>query len=149
MQHTSANNAQLIDPPYHILGQMIHSIDVVEAWGLNYHLSCALKCISLSGSKNFEEIDTETNLNEALWYLDRFLRLYIEQTAEHNIVTPHTIEVLDISIDWGLDCDLTMAVMHLFHSTKDRTIYHINAAKRFILYKLERLRRAVDTVKLI
>jgi len=139
MLNILSNKNQIVDPPYHILGQMIHSIDVVEAWGLNYHLSCALKCISLSASKNFEETDIETNLNESLWYLDRFLMLYVEETSEHNIVTPNTIEVLDISIDWGLDCDLTMAVTHLFHSTKSRAIYHINAAKKFILYKLEHL----------
>ena len=139
MQSIELKNNQIIDPPYHILGQMIHFIDVVEAWGLNYHLSCTLKCISLSGPKNFEEADLETNLNEALWYLDRFLILYVEETSEYNIVTLNTIEVLDIARDWGLDCDLTMAVTHLFHSTKNRTIYHINATKKFIQNKLKHL----------
>ena len=139
MENRKFNNSQVIDPPYHVLGQMIHSIDVVEAWGLNYHLSCALNCISLSGPKNFEETDLETNLNEALWYLDRFLMLYVEEIPEHNIVTTYTIEALDIAKDWGLDSNLTMAVTHLFHSTKSRTIFHINAAKKFIQNKLENM----------
>jgi hypothetical protein len=128
MRTITANDNYFNIHPYHVVGRIIEPIDVIESWGLSYHLACTLKCIS-----NFSCNDTPIiKMKEAIWYLDRFLYLFVEENEEERVVTPQTICVLEVALDWNLNCDLTMAITHLHDATQDRLIHHINAAKRYI-----------------
>lgn len=56
--------------PFHYRGNRKYEpIDVIEDWGLNYHLGNALKYISRSGRKPGE--DPQEGLTKAIWYLER------------------------------------------------------------------------------
>ena len=56
--------------PSHYKGQRRYEpIDVIEDWGLNYHLGNALKYIARNGRKPGE--DPRQGLSKAIWYLER------------------------------------------------------------------------------
>lgn len=56
--------------PAHYHGDRNHEpIDVIEDWGLNYRLGCALKYIARNGRKPGE--DPREGLKKAIWYLER------------------------------------------------------------------------------
>ena len=56
--------------PDHYRGNRKHEpIDVIEDWGLNYRLGCAVKYISRNGRKPGE--DPREGLKKAIWYLER------------------------------------------------------------------------------
>lgn len=57
----------LINHPPHYTYGGIETIDVIEAWNLNYHLGNALKYISRADHKGSKLSD----LRKARWYLDR------------------------------------------------------------------------------
>ena len=56
--------------PSHYHGDRKHEpIEVIEDWGLNYRLGCALKYIARNGRKPGE--DPREGLKKAIWYLER------------------------------------------------------------------------------
>lgn len=58
-----------INHPSHYTRGGIETIDVIEAWGLNFHLGNAVKYIARAGFKSpTREIE---DLKKARWYLDR------------------------------------------------------------------------------
>jgi hypothetical protein len=60
-----------VHPPAHYAqaGPTYEMINVIEAWGLGFHLGNAVKYISRAGKKSAE---TEVqDLEKARWYLDR------------------------------------------------------------------------------
>lgn len=60
---------ETVDHPKHYLaGRKLEPIDVIEDWGLGFHLGCALKYISRAGRKGPELEDIE----KAIWYLTRY-----------------------------------------------------------------------------
>jgi len=127
------NNNQIDTPSHYVGGRVIEPIDVIESWGLNHHLACTLKYICRAGHKDCEAQD----LQKALWYLDRFLRRCVQGVSESYITTPNEFKILDIALDWELGCDLTMALEHLYDSTKSRSAYHVEAAQKFIINHLK------------
>jgi hypothetical protein len=46
-------------------------IEVIEAWGLEYHLACALKYIARAGRK--EGVSSKQDLEKAVWYIKRWI----------------------------------------------------------------------------
>lgn len=91
-------------------GQRIASIDVIEMWRLNYHLACAVKCLSRAGRKISEKADIE----KAIWYLDRFIRMSRTADDQSYMEVPQHYGPLKVSINWNLGTDLSMALHHIF-----------------------------------
>jgi hypothetical protein len=64
--------SQLVDninhPPHYTFSK-IEAIDVIEAWGLDYHLGNVLKYLARAKYKGKELED----LKKAKWYLDRYI----------------------------------------------------------------------------
>lgn len=54
-------------PPHYCEGRSIETIDVIENWGLDYHLGNVVKYISRAGRKGPPLED----LQKARWYLNR------------------------------------------------------------------------------
>lgn len=54
-------------PSHYALGRDFEPIDVIEDWGLGFHLANAMKYISRAGRKGDEVEDLE----KAVWYLRR------------------------------------------------------------------------------
>jgi DNA-binding transcriptional MerR regulator len=52
----------------------IETIDVIEAWGLGYHLGNVVKYVSRAGKKDPGR--TLEDLHKARWYLDRAIENY-------------------------------------------------------------------------
>lgn len=68
-------NEIISNPSHYVEGRKIEPIWVIEDWNLNHHLACALKYISRAGRKHDEVKD----LNKAIWYLQRRIKLLEEQ----------------------------------------------------------------------
>jgi uncharacterized protein YciU (UPF0263 family) len=62
-----ADPADIVNHPKHYTRGGIETIDVIEAWELNFHLGNAVKYISRAGHKG----DAIEDLRKARWYLDR------------------------------------------------------------------------------
>jgi len=60
-----------INHPAHYTRGGVEAIDVIEAWGLGFHLGNAVKYISRAGVKT---PDVATDLKKARWYLDRAIK---------------------------------------------------------------------------
>jgi hypothetical protein len=58
-----------VDHPHHYSNGGIETIDVIEAWGLGFHLGNALKYISRCGRK--PGVDPLEDLQKARWYIER------------------------------------------------------------------------------
>jgi len=56
-----------ISNPSHYTYSDIETIEVIEAWNLNYNLGCAVKYISRCNHKD----NKTTDLKKAIWYLER------------------------------------------------------------------------------
>ena len=67
-----AKMADLVNRPPHYIPEnpVYETINVIEAWGLNYHLGNAVKYISRAGKKG----DKAQDLRKAVWYLEREIR---------------------------------------------------------------------------
>lgn len=65
-----------VDHPPHYTKGGIEAIDVIEAWGLGFHLGNALKYIARAGRKG----DAREDIAKAIWYLSRWVDLPIEET---------------------------------------------------------------------
>lgn len=66
--------------PNHYKQGGIETIDVIEAWDLNYRLGNAVKYISRAGKKDPNK--TVEDLEKARWYLDREInRLKAQKTV--------------------------------------------------------------------
>ena len=56
-------------PPHYTFGRY-EVIDVIEDWGLPFHLGCTVKYIARARHKGHELED----LMKARWYLDRYIK---------------------------------------------------------------------------
>lgn len=57
----------MVRSPAHYRGTTIDVIDVIEDWGLGYHLGNALKYLLRAGKKG----DTAQDVQKAAWYFER------------------------------------------------------------------------------
>ena len=69
-----------INPNHYKGDREFEPIDVIEDWGLGYHLGNALKYISRNGRKPGE--DPREGLSKAIWYLERLQDKYAEEAAQ-------------------------------------------------------------------
>lgn len=65
-----------INPSHYKGDRKYEPMDVIEDWGLNYHLGNALKYIARNGRKPGE--DPRQGLSKAIWYLERLQDKYLE-----------------------------------------------------------------------
>lgn len=61
-----------INRPSHYIGQGLEVIDVIEAWGLGFHLGNAVKYVLRAGRKG----DRLEDLGKARWYVARARELH-------------------------------------------------------------------------
>lgn len=59
-----------VNHPQHYKSNGIEVIDVIEAFGLGFHLGNATKYILRAGRKTE---NTDTDIKKAIWYLNRYL----------------------------------------------------------------------------
>ena len=69
-----------INPNHYKGGRQFEPIEVIEDWGLGYHLGNALKYISRNGRKPGE--DPIEGLDKAIWYLERLKDEYLDQATK-------------------------------------------------------------------
>lgn len=58
-----------VDHPEHYGNGLYETINVIEAWNLDFHLGNAIKYISRAGKK--DKSKTIEDLEKAIWYLNR------------------------------------------------------------------------------
>lgn len=63
-----------VENPAHYTFSDVEPIDVIEAWGLNFHMGCILKYVCRAGRKG----DKVEDLKKARWYLDREIQRLTE-----------------------------------------------------------------------
>jgi hypothetical protein len=68
-----------INPNHYKGDRQFEPIEVIEDWGLNYHLGNALKYISRNGRKPGE--DPREGLSKAIWYLERLQDKYDDEVV--------------------------------------------------------------------
>ena len=68
--------AEAINHPSHYHPDSIEAIDVIEAWGLGFHLGNVVKYIARAGLKTNDELE---DLKKAQWYLNRYIDIYRHQ----------------------------------------------------------------------
>ena len=78
-RHSSAPY-DAINPEHYKGERQFEPIDVIEDWGLNYHLGNALKYIARNGRKPGE--DPRQGLSKAIWYLERLQDELTEEAAQ-------------------------------------------------------------------
>jgi hypothetical protein len=61
----------LIDPPWYQRLQP-QPVEVVEAWGLGWHLGSVVSYVARAGHK---DADPLMDLQKARWFLDRYIKL--------------------------------------------------------------------------
>ena len=67
---------EMVDHPSHYRENGIEAIDVIEAFGLGFHLGNAVKYVLRAGRKIADGEDAEraakTDVKKAIWYLKRY-----------------------------------------------------------------------------
>lgn len=91
-----------VNPDHYKGDRKFEPIEVIEDWGLNYRLGCALKYISRNGRKPGE--DPAEGLRKAVWYLQREISA-IEKPSYDSIVDQMADEMAKGDPDFpaGLD----------------------------------------------
>jgi hypothetical protein len=92
---------ELIDHPPHYTATPIEPIEVIEAWGLGFHLGNAVKYIARAKHKGSEVQD----IKKAMWYLDRWLTQWGQhenvRTSESVPISPLQQKVSEILSERG------------------------------------------------
>ena len=84
MSHDVVNN-----PSHYAEGREFETIDVIEDWGLGYHLGNAVKYISRAGRKD----DILQDLRKAQWYLTREIEnLELERAEAEGILYEYEVQ---------------------------------------------------------
>lgn len=83
----------------------MEAIDVIEAWGLNFHAGSALKYIARAGLKD----DRRQDLEKARWYLRRLVNWPARPLA--NSRRPPFVS--DVARAWNLSVALSQALLCL------------------------------------
>ena len=69
-----------INHPTHYTYSDIEPINVIEAWGLGFHLGNSVKYIARAGKK--DPAKTIEDLKKASWYLTRYIESIERQTKK-------------------------------------------------------------------
>lgn len=62
---------EMINHPEHYQGKKFEVIDIIEDFGLGFHLGNALKYILRAGKKDNQQDAYMQDLRKAMWYLNR------------------------------------------------------------------------------
>ena len=65
------------NPSHYTAGREFETIDVIEDWGLGFHLGNAVKYISRAGRKDPDKLGQD--ISKAIWYLERYQDMCTEQ----------------------------------------------------------------------
>ena len=65
-----SNNKETVNHPEHYNMGKFEVIDIIEDWGLGFHLGNAIKYIARAKHKDNQEED----LRKAIWYINRHLQ---------------------------------------------------------------------------
>lgn len=106
----------MINHPPHYRGEGgIEAIDVIEAWGLDYHLGNAVKYILRADRKGKRDED----LKKARWYLRRWLEspTYGDIDEDDDVPSAETVAQA-----FGLDDNLTDALIFVERSRCDMAL---------------------------
>jgi len=69
-----------INHPTHYTYSEVEPINVIEAWGLGFHLGNSVKYIARAGKK--DPAKTIEDLKKASWYLTRYIESIERQTKQ-------------------------------------------------------------------
>ena len=98
----------LVNKPPHYIGNGLEAIDVIEDWGLGFHLGNALKYIVRAGKKSKLPVE---DLQKAIWYLERAQRQ--GNTLRAVFHAPMRTGIIDVAHAFGLSERLRCAVLHI------------------------------------
>jgi len=76
----ASDRISAVDHPPHYSRGGVEAIDVIEAWGLGFHLGNALKYIARAGHKNSASQD----IDKAIWYLQRWQERFSEEGCDES-----------------------------------------------------------------
>lgn len=76
-----------VNPSHYSEGRQFEPIEVIEDWGLNYRLGCALKYIARNNRKPGE--DPREGLQKAIWYLQREIDSLASEPLPGDSETPY------------------------------------------------------------
>ena len=100
----------MVNHPPHYIGNGVEVIDVIESWGMGYHIGNAVKYILRAGRKD----DAVQDLQKARWYIKR---------AAENGITCSLLADRKDGIDefrileaFGLRDELASAMTNLIHA---------------------------------
>lgn len=98
--------------PDHMIGHSIEPIVVIEVWGFEHHLACAVKYIARVGRKN----PIAEDLKKAEWYITRFIRQadlnsQVSSTYRLTEFSKHSLQA--ICKDWQLSENLSKCLSKL------------------------------------
>ena len=128
----------ITQPDHYVKGRFIEPLDVIESWKLMHHVASALKYICRAGRKDCEK----TDLEKAIFYLDRFLRNGTSARSDC-FINKREISVEKVAQDWRLNTSLELAIMHIHsvHSaTRSTSTFYIEEAKKAINVRLKQLK---------
>lgn len=89
--------SEMVSRPPHYIGDGLEVIEVIENWGLGFHLGNALKYILRSPKKGAPRQDLE----KAIWYLERAQRRQLVGEVAH-FNAPFTIMPLKVFLAFGV-----------------------------------------------
>jgi hypothetical protein len=110
-------------PAHYLAGRKFEPIDVIEDWGLGYHLGTVLKYVARAGRKD----DLVQDLKKCQWYLNRF----IEKIGGSEASTPVEQEERE---DYA-DLVETMTELKKWLDTKAKNV-SLSAGQRTLLNEL-------------
>lgn len=90
-----------INPNHYRGGRLFEPIEVIEDWGLDYHLGNALKYISRNGRKPNE--NPIEGLNKAIWYLQRKIEQYEQGLLDQEEIEFRIMGDIPASVTPGSD----------------------------------------------
>ena len=83
-QETTQEN--VIEHPKHYTYSKIECIEVIEAWGLGFHLGSCLKYFCRAGKKDpSKEVE---DLKKAAWYLERWIETLEAKQEKRPTIKP-------------------------------------------------------------
>ena len=110
-----------INPSHYRGGRKFEPIEVIEDWGLGYHLGDSLKYIARHGRKPGE--DPVEGLSKAIWYLERLQDKYTEKVRDQDQDEQEFQALGDIpnSVLFGADDDILRSTVPQENWGKDLT----------------------------
>jgi len=113
--------------------RVIEAADLIEDWGLGWHLGRVIECLSKDGQKGFAIDD----LRAARWYLARKISALVERREdEPSPCTDASISPVDLCEDWKLHPHLVGVVSVIYH----RRQYDIEMLREALGFLEQRLR---------